>query len=35
MVRVLVVEDDVKLNQIVCSSLTAAGYEARGCLNAD
>ncbi|MGN0996781.1 MAG: response regulator transcription factor [Candidatus Ventricola sp.] len=35
MVRVLVIEDDVKLNQIVCSSLSAAGYEARGCLNAD
>ena len=34
MVHVLVVEDDVKLNQIVCSSLDAAGYAAHGCLNA-
>ena len=34
MVHVLVVEDDVKLNQIVCSSLIAAGYAAHGCLNA-
>ena len=34
MVHVLVVEDDVKLNQIVCSSLNAAGYAAHGCLNA-
>ena len=34
MVHVLVVEDDVKLNQIVCSSLSAAGYTAHGCLNA-
>ena len=34
MVHVLVVEDDVKLNQIVCSSLNAAGYTAHGCLNA-
>lgn len=34
MVHVLVVEDDVKLNQIVCASLSAAGYAAHGCLNA-
>ena len=34
MVHVLVVEDDVKLNQIVCASLNAAGYIAHGCLNA-
>ena len=34
MVRVLVVEDDVRLNQIVCASLRAAGYEAVGCSNA-
>ena len=34
MVHVLVVEDDVKLNQIVCASLNAAGYAAHGCLNA-
>ena len=34
MVRVLVVEDDARLNQIVCASLRAAGYEAIGCANA-
>ena len=34
MVHVLVVEDDVKLNQIVCSSLNAAGYAAHACMNA-
>ena len=34
MVHVLVVEDDVKLNQIVCTSLKSAGYAAHGCLNA-
>ena len=34
MVHVLVVEDDVKLNQIVCTSLNAAGYQTHGCLNA-
>lgn len=34
MVHVLVVEDDVKLNQIVCASLNAAGYAVHGCLNA-
>ncbi|MBR5560921.1 MAG: response regulator transcription factor [Clostridia bacterium] len=34
MVHVLVVEDDVRLNQIVCTSLSTAGYAAHGCLNA-
>ncbi len=34
MVHVLVVEDDVRLNQIVCTSLSMAGYAAHGCLNA-
>lgn len=34
MVHVLVVEDDARLNQIVCAGLRAAGYEAHGCLNA-
>ena len=34
MVHVLVVEDDIRLNQIVCASLRAAGYEAVGCANA-
>ena len=34
MVHVLVVEDDVRRNQIVCASLNTAGYAAHGCLNA-
>ena len=34
MVHVLIVEDDARLNQIVCSSLTEAGYSVQGCLNA-
>ena len=33
MINVLVVEDDVKLNQIVCTRLTSEGYYAKGCLN--
>jgi DNA-binding response OmpR family regulator len=33
MVNVLVVEDDIKLNQIVCAYLQDNGYAARGCLN--
>ena len=34
MVHVLVVEDDARLNQIVCASLSAAGYAPHACLNA-
>ena len=34
MVRILIVEDDVKLNQIVCTSLADQGYQVKGCLNA-
>ncbi|MBP3656423.1 MAG: response regulator transcription factor [Clostridia bacterium] len=34
MVRVLVVEDDERLNQIVCSGIQSAGYSAVGCLSA-
>lgn len=34
MVHVLVVEDDVRFNQIVCASLNAAGYAVQGCANA-
>lgn len=34
MINILVVEDDIKLNQIVCTSLLNNGYEAKGCLNA-
>lgn len=34
MVNVLVVEDDEKLNKIVCGSLKSRGYAATGCLSA-
>ena len=34
MVHVLVVEDDARLNSIVCASLSASGYAAHGCLSA-
>jgi len=33
MINILVVEDDTKLNQIVCTYLTNNGYAAKGCLN--
>ncbi|SHI13599.1 DNA-binding response regulator, OmpR family, contains REC and winged-helix (wHTH) domain [Sporobacter termitidis DSM 10068] len=33
MVNILVVEDDLKLNQLVCAYLGDSGYAARGCLN--
>jgi Response regulators consisting of a CheY-like receiver domain and a winged-helix DNA-binding domain len=33
MIRILVVEDDKKLNQIVCAQLTDSGYTVKGCLN--
>ena len=34
MIRILVVEDDAKLNQVVCTYLSDSGFEAKGCLNA-
>ena len=34
MIHILVVEDDARLNQIVCTYLNDSGFEARGCLNA-
>ena len=34
MVHIPVVEDDVKLNQIVCTYLNDSGFEAKGCLSA-
>jgi len=34
MINILVVEDDAKLNKIVCSSLDAHGYHCVGCLTA-
>lgn len=35
MFKVLVVEDDAKLNRAVCAYLAGNGYEATGCLNAN
>ena len=33
MINILVVEDDIKQNQIVCAYLTDNGYSVKGCLN--
>lgn len=33
MIHILVVEDDVKLNQIVCTYLSDNGFQTKGCLN--
>ena len=33
MINILVVEDDIKLNQLVCTYLNDNGYTAKGCLN--
>jgi len=33
MINILVVEDDAKLNRIVCDSLSNGGYNAKGCRN--
>ena len=35
MLNILVVEDDIKLNQIVCAYLSDNGYKVKGCLNPD
>ena len=35
MVNILVVEDDLKLNQIVCTYLNDSGFNAKGCLSAN
>lgn len=35
MIKILVVEDDEKLNKLVCATLTRNGYGTVGCLNAD
>lgn len=35
MIRILVVDDDARLNQSVCTYLNDSGYEAKGCLSAD
>lgn len=34
MIHILVVEDDAKLNKIVCTYLNDSGFQAKGCLNA-
>lgn len=34
MINILVVEDDAKLNQIVCTYLNDSGFHAKGCLSA-
>lgn len=33
MIHILVVDDDAKLNQIICAYLTKSGYHAKGCLD--
>lgn len=35
MIHILVVEDDRRLNQIVCTYLNDSGFHAKGCLNAE
>lgn len=35
MIKILVVEDDIQLNQIVCTFLNDHGFYAKGCLNAN
>lgn len=35
MIKILVVEDDEKLNQIVCTYLNDNGFQVKGCLNAN
>ncbi|MEE1250064.1 MAG: response regulator transcription factor [Lachnospiraceae bacterium] len=34
MINILVVEDDINLNKIVCTYLNDSGFQAKGCLNA-
>ena len=35
MIRILVLEDDAKLNQMVCTYLNDNGFQAKGCLHAN
>lgn len=35
MIKILVLEDDSKLNQLVCTYLNDSGFQAKGCLNAN
>ena len=35
MIKILVLEDDVRLNQTVCTYLNDSGFQTKGCLNAN
>lgn len=35
MINILVVEDDIKLNQVVCTYLNDSGFNTKGCFNAN
>jgi len=35
MINILVLEDDIELNRIVCTYLNDSGFQAKGCLNAN
>lgn len=35
MINILVLDDDVKLNQTICTYLNDSGFNAKGCLNAN
>lgn len=35
MIRILVLEDDAKLNQTVCTYLNDSGFQVKGCLHAN
>ena len=35
MIHILVLEDDINLNQIVCTYLNDSGFQAKGCLSAN
>lgn len=35
MIHILVVEDDIKINQIVCTYLNDSGFQTKGCLSAN
>lgn len=35
MINILVVEDDARLNKVVCTYLNDSGFQAKGCLNAN
>ena len=35
MIRILVLEDDAKLNQMICTYLNDSGFQAKACLHAN